>query len=177
MKESRGKGGPSGCPGAAIRRLADGARALSGTTAAERTRHGNGKGAGGGEQGAKMKKRCYFDETNLAIYCKQRAWLFETLKTNWFLSANEPKSNPKTGQKPTLCAASNQLIVTHVSTHCSLAEAIRRVRQPRVRTILKLTSDAVGRLIENPRIAVAGLNPHAGEHGLFGREETVCLLC
>ena len=71
----------------------------------------------------------------------------------------------------TIMLASDQLIVTHVSTHCSLAEAIRRVRQPRVRTILKLTSDAVGRLIENPRIAVAGLNPHAGEHGLFGREE------
>lgn len=71
----------------------------------------------------------------------------------------------------TIMLASEQLIVTHVSTHCSLAEAIRRVRQPRIRTILKLTSDAVGKLIENPRIAVAGLNPHAGEHGLFGREE------
>ncbi len=71
----------------------------------------------------------------------------------------------------TIMLASEQLIVTHVSTHCSLAEAIRRVRQPRLRTILKLTCDAVGRLIENPRIAVAGLNPHAGEHGLFGHEE------
>jgi 4-phospho-D-threonate 3-dehydrogenase / 4-phospho-D-erythronate 3-dehydrogenase len=71
----------------------------------------------------------------------------------------------------TIMLASEQLIVTHVSTHCSLAEAIRRVRQPRIRTILKLTCDAVGKLIENPRIAVAGLNPHAGEHGLFGREE------
>jgi 4-hydroxythreonine-4-phosphate dehydrogenase len=71
----------------------------------------------------------------------------------------------------TIMLASDQLIVTHVSTHCSLAEAIRRVRQPRIRAILKMTSDAVGKLIENPRIAVAGLNPHAGEHGLFGREE------
>jgi 4-hydroxythreonine-4-phosphate dehydrogenase len=71
----------------------------------------------------------------------------------------------------TIMLASRELIVTHVSTHCSLAEAIRRVKQPRIRTILKLTGDAVGRLVENPRIAVAGLNPHAGEHGLFGREE------
>jgi len=71
----------------------------------------------------------------------------------------------------TIMLVSEQLRVTHVSTHCSLAEAIRRVRQPRLRTILKLTSDAVGKLIENPRIAVAGLNPHAGENGLFGREE------
>ncbi len=71
----------------------------------------------------------------------------------------------------TIMLASEQLIVTHVTTHCSLAEAIARTKQPRIRTILKLTSDAVGKLIENPRIAVAGLNPHAGEHGLFGREE------
>ena len=71
----------------------------------------------------------------------------------------------------TIMLASDQLIVTHVTTHCSLADAIARTRQPRIRTILKLTSDAVGKLIENPRIAVAGLNPHAGEHGLFGREE------
>jgi 4-hydroxythreonine-4-phosphate dehydrogenase len=71
----------------------------------------------------------------------------------------------------TIMLASDQLIVTHVTTHCSLAEAIARTKQPRIRTILRLTSEAVGKLIDNPRIAVAGLNPHAGEHGLFGREE------
>jgi 4-hydroxythreonine-4-phosphate dehydrogenase len=71
----------------------------------------------------------------------------------------------------TIMLASDQLIVTHVSTHCSLAEAIARTKEPRIRTILKLTCDAVSRLMEKPRIAVAGLNPHAGEHGLFGREE------
>ena len=71
----------------------------------------------------------------------------------------------------TIMLASDQLIVTHVTTHCSLADAIARTKQPRIRTILKLTSDAVRKLIDKPRIAVAGLNPHAGEHGLFGREE------
>lgn len=71
----------------------------------------------------------------------------------------------------TIMLVSDQLIVTHVSTHCSLADAIARAKQPRIRTILKLTNDAVAKLIPNPRIAVAGLNPHAGEHGLFGREE------
>jgi 4-hydroxythreonine-4-phosphate dehydrogenase len=71
----------------------------------------------------------------------------------------------------TIMLASEQLIVTHVTTHCSLAEAIARTKQPRIRTILRMTHDAVGRLIPNPRIAVAGLNPHAGENGLFGREE------
>ncbi len=71
----------------------------------------------------------------------------------------------------TIMLVSEQLIVTHVSTHVSLREAIDRVKQPRVRRIIKLTCDAVARLKETPRIAVAGLNPHAGENGLFGREE------
>jgi 4-phospho-D-threonate 3-dehydrogenase / 4-phospho-D-erythronate 3-dehydrogenase len=71
----------------------------------------------------------------------------------------------------TIMLVSDQLIVTHVSTHVSLARAIELAKQERIRTILKLTCDAVGRLIPNARIAVAGLNPHAGENGLFGQEE------
>lgn len=71
----------------------------------------------------------------------------------------------------TIMLVSDELIVTHVSTHCSLADAIVRAKQPRIRTILKLTCDAVSSLIPNARVAVAGLNPHAGENGLFGREE------
>jgi 4-phospho-D-threonate 3-dehydrogenase / 4-phospho-D-erythronate 3-dehydrogenase len=71
----------------------------------------------------------------------------------------------------TIMLASDKLIVTHVSTHVSLAEAIQRVKKERICAIIELTVDAVKRLRPNPRIAVAGLNPHAGEHGLFGQEE------
>jgi 4-hydroxythreonine-4-phosphate dehydrogenase len=71
----------------------------------------------------------------------------------------------------TIMLASEQLIVTHVSTHLSLQNAIRTVTKERVSTILRLTSEAVRRLKPNPRIGVAGLNPHAGENGLFGDEE------
>lgn len=71
----------------------------------------------------------------------------------------------------TIMLASEQLIVTHVSTHCSLREAIERAKRPRIQKIIQLTCDAVARLKKSPRIAVAGLNPHAGENGLFGREE------
>lgn len=71
----------------------------------------------------------------------------------------------------TIMLASNDLIVTHVSTHCSLRQAIERCRTPRISKILELTWNAVGRLKPQPRIAVAGLNPHAGENGLFGTEE------
>ena len=71
----------------------------------------------------------------------------------------------------TIMLVSDQLIVTHVSTHVSLATAIAQVKQQRISTILRLTVDAVRNLKPHPRIAVAGLNPHAGENGLFGREE------
>jgi 4-hydroxythreonine-4-phosphate dehydrogenase len=71
----------------------------------------------------------------------------------------------------TIMLASEQLIVTHVSTHVSLRTAIERVKRQRVQRIIELTCEAVARLKAKPRIAVAGLNPHAGESGLFGREE------
>jgi 4-hydroxythreonine-4-phosphate dehydrogenase len=71
----------------------------------------------------------------------------------------------------TIMLASEQLIVTHVTTHVSLKTAIERTKKERICTILRLTSDAVRKLRPNARIAVAGLNPHAGENGLFGDEE------
>ncbi len=63
------------------------------------------------------------------------------------------------------------LAVTHVSTHVSLQEAIRRVTVERVREVIDLTHETLARFIRSPRIAVCGLNPHAGEHGLFGDED------
>lgn len=71
----------------------------------------------------------------------------------------------------TILLASDQLMVTHVSTHCSLREAIQRVTPERLDRILALTCEAVLRLKPAARIAVAGLNPHAGEGGAFGDEE------
>jgi 4-phospho-D-threonate 3-dehydrogenase / 4-phospho-D-erythronate 3-dehydrogenase len=71
----------------------------------------------------------------------------------------------------TIMLVSDQLIVTHVSTHVSLATAIARAKKDRICTILRMTSEAMRRLVDDPKIAVAGLNPHAGESGLFGDEE------
>ncbi len=67
--------------------------------------------------------------------------------------------------------ASEKLVVTHVSTHVSLSDAIRCVREERILDTIELTNDALCRFIPHPRIAVAGLNPHASEHGSFGDEE------
>lgn len=71
----------------------------------------------------------------------------------------------------TIMLASDQLIVTHVTTHVSLRQAISAIKKERISTILRLTAEALRRLKDKPRIAVAGLNPHAGENGLFGQEE------
>ncbi len=67
--------------------------------------------------------------------------------------------------------ASDRLSVIHVSTHISLRTACNLDRARIVRTI-ELGHGAM-RLLghEDPRIAVCGLNPHAGEHGLFGTED------
>jgi 4-hydroxythreonine-4-phosphate dehydrogenase len=62
--------------------------------------------------------------------------------------------------------------VTHVSTHVSLREACDRVKMPRVLKVIELTQDALLRMdVPERRIAVAGLNPHCGEGGLFGTED------
>lgn len=64
------------------------------------------------------------------------------------------------------------LRVVHVSTHVALAEAIRRVTPERVEAVIELAYQSCRMLgIAAPRIAVAGLNPHAGEGGLFGDHE------
>jgi 4-hydroxythreonine-4-phosphate dehydrogenase len=72
----------------------------------------------------------------------------------------------------TMMLVADKLRVSHVSTHVPLRVAIDRVKPDRILTVLQLTHDAVRRLgIDRPRLAVAGLNPHAGENGLFGDEE------
>ncbi len=68
--------------------------------------------------------------------------------------------------------ASESLRVIHVSTHVSLIRACDMVKQERVYKVIKLAHEAAKGLgMRSPRIAVAGLNPHAGEKGLFGDEE------
>ncbi|HHV81265.1 TPA: 4-hydroxythreonine-4-phosphate dehydrogenase PdxA [bacterium] len=67
--------------------------------------------------------------------------------------------------------ASEKLIVTHLTTHIPLRSAIDMVKEENVYKLILLTYRTVERFIRNPKIAVAGLNPHAGEHSSFGRED------
>lgn len=68
--------------------------------------------------------------------------------------------------------ANEELRTVLVTIHCSLREAITRVTRDSVLETLRITDAALKRMgFAAPRIAVAGLNPHAGEGGLFGDEE------
>jgi len=68
--------------------------------------------------------------------------------------------------------ASEQLAVSFATTHLALAEVSSRLSVARILEVIELTAQAVGRLRPGvPTIGVCGLNPHAGEHGLFGQEE------
>lgn len=74
--------------------------------------------------------------------------------------------------KYTMMLAHENLRVVHVSTHVSLREACDLVKKERVLDCIRIANDGCKALgIKNPKIGVAGLNPHCGENGMFGREE------
>jgi len=73
--------------------------------------------------------------------------------------------------EPRMLLYSEKLATVHVSTHISLEQACRLDRAHILHTI-QLGNDALLWMRRRaPRIAVCGLNPHAGEHGLFGRQD------
>jgi 4-hydroxythreonine-4-phosphate dehydrogenase len=62
--------------------------------------------------------------------------------------------------------------IAHVTLHTSVRAAIEAITRERVEHVIRITERTLRNLgIAAPRIAVSGLNPHAGEGGLFGREE------
>ena len=66
----------------------------------------------------------------------------------------------------------DKLKVIHVSTHIALRRFLDTLSQSRVETVIRVADDFLRRVgYSQPRIAVAGVNPHAGENGLFGDEE------
>lgn len=72
----------------------------------------------------------------------------------------------------TMMLVADKLRVCHVSTHVALREAIERARPERIVRVIRLADAGVRELgIGKPHIAVAGINPHAGEGGIFGDEE------
>ncbi|MBL7968335.1 MAG: 4-hydroxythreonine-4-phosphate dehydrogenase PdxA [Prolixibacteraceae bacterium] len=76
--------------------------------------------------------------------------------------------------KYAMLLADEKIKVIHVSTHVSLRKACDLVKKERVLETIHLLNDGLQKIgIEQPRIGVAGLNPHAGDGGLFGDEEVL----
>ena len=66
--------------------------------------------------------------------------------------------------------------VSHVTTHCSLGEVPSRITPTRLRRVFDVTLDALACLgFEKPRLAIAALNPHAGEGGILGKEDDLII--
>ncbi|MGQ0651934.1 MAG: 4-hydroxythreonine-4-phosphate dehydrogenase PdxA, partial [Betaproteobacteria bacterium] len=65
-----------------------------------------------------------------------------------------------------------EIRIPHVTLHASVAHALASITKQRVLRTVKAADETWKRMgIEKPQIAVGGVNPHAGEHGAFGREE------
>lgn len=66
----------------------------------------------------------------------------------------------------------DKLKVIHITTHIALRKFLDTLNQDRVKTVIGIADSFLKRVgFAHPRIAVAGVNPHAGENGLFGDEE------
>ncbi len=74
--------------------------------------------------------------------------------------------------KYAMLLADDKLKVIHVSTHVSLRKACDLVQKKRIVEVIGILNEGLEKLgISSPKIGVAGLNPHAGDEGLFGDEE------
>ncbi|MGN6368951.1 MAG: 4-hydroxythreonine-4-phosphate dehydrogenase PdxA [Phycisphaerae bacterium] len=83
-----------------------------------------------------------------------------------------------TGSKESvMMLAEGHFRVAHVSTHVSLKEAVARCTKERVLRVIEMAAQGCKDLgIPDPHVGVAGINPHAGEHGLFGDEEITAII-
>ena len=90
-----------------------------------------------------------------------------------------PSFSGHTGYIASLCGTSrytmmlysSELIVSHVTTHVPYADVIGYLNPERILEVIRLTHDVLKKLGKGNRIAVAGLNPHAGENNSFGMED------
>jgi 4-hydroxythreonine-4-phosphate dehydrogenase len=90
-----------------------------------------------------------------------------------FLGQLAARHSGKGGMRPVMMLAAAELKVVPVTVHIPLAAVPRTLTRPLVAETVRVTAHALAQDfgIRRPRIAVAGLNPHAGESGLIGTEE------
>lgn len=90
-----------------------------------------------------------------------------------FLGALAEQHFPGGGWTPVMMLACPSLRVVPLTVHCALSEVPRRITRELLAQTIGIVADALAQDfgIDAPRIAVTGLNPHAGEEGDMGREE------
>ena len=94
-----------------------------------------------------------------------------------FPGHTEILSHFSNGAPPIMMLVVGTLRAVHVSTHVSLREAIDLLTPERILAVARIAHEALQQMgIPRPKLALPGLNPHAGEGGLFGTEEEGILL-
>jgi 4-hydroxythreonine-4-phosphate dehydrogenase len=90
-----------------------------------------------------------------------------------FLGALAERHWPGRRFHPVMMLAAQGLRVVPLTVHCRLADVPKAITRERICETVRITHDALRRdfAVARPRIAVTGLNPHAGEEGRMGREE------
>lgn len=90
-----------------------------------------------------------------------------------FLAALANKHWPAAPHQPVMMLASDELKVVPLTIHVPLANVPSLITRDLISTTVRITAAALRRefAVSHPRIAIAGLNPHAGEDGTIGREE------
>jgi 4-hydroxythreonine-4-phosphate dehydrogenase len=78
-----------------------------------------------------------------------------------------------TGQRDAvMMLAHDNMRVSHVTTHCAIADVPKRLTPERLRRVIDVTLEALECLgFDKPRLGIAGLNPHSGEGGILGKED------
>ncbi len=75
-------------------------------------------------------------------------------------------------KEPYLMLANKKFSTLHITCHMSLVEAIKNISKTNIKQAVKVGYDHMKKIgKKSPKIAICGLNPHAGEDGLFGKEE------
>lgn len=80
-------------------------------------------------------------------------------------------------EKTCMLQVSDEVTASFVTCHCGLQEVASRLTRERLREVIDLTQSAISRMLgREPKLVVLGLNPHAGEGGLFGNGEEEAII-
>ena len=102
-----------------------------------------------------------------------KTWNTEILSQSEFGNASKKVNNSSTNTTNLV----GDLTVSFVTNHIPISEVTQHISSERIIDVIKITHDALIRFgIVEPRLVVAGLNPHAGEQGMFGNEEQETIL-